>query len=281
MASFPIPEENTHHRMSSITCGLQNLGAVVSDLIPSHSQFRLNEAQTIHLDPYLRCISSEVPRGWLPSFGQESSAQSHLKRQGVGPGDLFLFFGWFRRVQRDGKTARWKYAPDAPDLHVLFGWLQIGAVLKVSDHRHWRDQYEWLDDHPHIQQPKPYASNNTIYIASSHLNIGGRSIKSLENTVAGGGVFDTFSEKQRLTYVGQQDQPVRRSLWKLPKWFMTADESGIHLLTYHRNPSRWRKIPNECEGVALQSVPKGQEFVLDLERVSSPEITPWLEGLFS
>ena len=45
-----------------------------------------------------------LPRepGWRPLFGQAGAAQTVLARAGVGPGDLFLFFGWFRQATRVG-----------------------------------------------------------------------------------------------------------------------------------------------------------------------------------
>jgi len=32
-----------------------------------------------------------------PIFGQINAAQSHLENNNVKEGDLFLFFGWFRK----------------------------------------------------------------------------------------------------------------------------------------------------------------------------------------
>ena len=36
-------------------------------------------------------------------FGQASSSQSELRNNQVGPGDLFLFFGWFKNYSEKGK----------------------------------------------------------------------------------------------------------------------------------------------------------------------------------
>jgi hypothetical protein len=56
-----------------------------------------------HLDPDL-CFQSLAtrPAGWRAAFGQSSAAQGHLKNQEVGEGDLFLFFGWFKRTEGSG-----------------------------------------------------------------------------------------------------------------------------------------------------------------------------------
>ena len=45
--------------------------------------------------------------GWRPLFGQEGAAETHLANQGVGTGDVFLFFGLFRPVEKAGDG--WRY----------------------------------------------------------------------------------------------------------------------------------------------------------------------------
>ena len=54
-------------------------------------------------------------------FGQAGSSQTELKNNSVGPGDLFLFFGWFKNFSIKGR-----------DLHHLFGWLQIKEIIEGS-----------------------------------------------------------------------------------------------------------------------------------------------------
>ena len=54
-----------------------------------------------------------------------------LKDLRVTVGDLFLFFGLFREAElRDSK---YRYAPGAPNLHVVYGWLQVGAIIPCAD----------------------------------------------------------------------------------------------------------------------------------------------------
>ncbi|MBI5075040.1 MAG: hypothetical protein HZB62_07730 [Nitrospirae bacterium] len=89
-----------------------------------------------------------------------------MKRQNVGQGDLFLFFGWFRRVLKSNDKLC--YDLDAPHIHCLFGWLQVGNVY----HPGAEDSIlpKWAFDHPHVQYAgEDYykrAKNNTLYIAS-------------------------------------------------------------------------------------------------------------------
>jgi hypothetical protein len=77
------------------------------------SRGRLGAADLAHHDPMFtaggRCL-----------FGQCGAAQTHLERQGVGPGDLFLFFGLFR----EGRV---------PPHHRIFGWLWVDSVIRTGD----------------------------------------------------------------------------------------------------------------------------------------------------
>ena len=92
-------------------------------------------------------------------FGQASSSQTELKNNNVGPGDLFLFFGWFKNFSANGR-----------DLHHLFGWLQIEKIIEGS-----KEIKRYLCEN-NIQHPHGYGdvsrfSNNTIYIALSLIHI--------------------------------------------------------------------------------------------------------------
>src|SRR5690606_8680372 len=103
--------------------------------------------------------------GWRPSLGQTGAAQSHLESQGVGPGDVFLFFGWFRQVERHRGT--WRFARNAPHLHVLLGWLEVGETLAIVDRREeCLARFPWIANHPHVANPEHYDNaRNTLYIA--------------------------------------------------------------------------------------------------------------------
>ena len=103
-----------------------------------------------HLDPDL--CATALPRlpGWRPIFGQTQGQLTHLMNCGVEPGDLFLFFGWFREVeeQTGGTLAK---ARAGQNRHVFFGWLQVDTIIDVgSNGRLAVEQYPWLHDHPHV-----------------------------------------------------------------------------------------------------------------------------------
>jgi hypothetical protein len=62
------------------------------------------------------------------------------------------------------------------------------------------------------------------------------------------------------------------SIWRLPQWF---NPRGRAPLTYHGKPTRW----TDCStSTRLQSVGRGQEFVLDVEQY--PEARGWVRSIF-
>lgn len=254
---LPIPSSHDAFQMQHLAVDDVDLSGLLSDL----SQGRHSLQTTIHLDPDLnRRPDLQLP-GWRPSLGQTGAAQSHLASQKVGIGDVFLFFGWFRQVEK--AQGRWRYARNAPHLHVLFGWLEVDHVLGVvTDRERALQQHPWIQNHPHVANPSHYThAANTLYLA--------RERSCLVPGIAGGGLFSHFREPLRLTAPGQS-----RSTWQLPRWFYpTANRQA---LSYHQRLDRWSLRPDSCE---LKSVAKGQEFVLQADKY--PESEGWLQAIIS
>lgn len=254
LLSLPIPRAREGLRYGDVRFGDGSLGPVVEDLTGG----RLGRDDRCHLDPDLRPGARQRTEGWRPLFGQSGAAASHLTNQGVEAGDLFLFFGWFRRARLvDGAL---EFAPGAPDLHVLFGWLQVGAVHPRPARR--RDELpRWMHDHPHTDPdwPRP---GNLLFSAAPELTVDGSS-----TGLPGGGAFERLSDGVVLTAEGES-----RSVWELPRslWRDDPDER----LTYHRRRDRWHLGE---ETARLRTVGQGQEFVIDLRR--SGELD-WLLELF-
>ena len=250
LVPLPIPDKQSPIRYQDITVAGQNLGMLASEL----TNGRTRADHFAHLDPDL--IESAHPRepGWRPIFGQVDAAQSVLAREQVGPGDLFLFFGWFRRATAAG--GRFRYVPGAPDMHVMWGWLQIDQVIPVDG----GEQPDWMSYHPHVASPR--GRSNTIYVARDKLSLAGHDLD-----LPGAGVFDQYDDGLRLT-----KQSSSRSVWSLPGWF--SPEGSRPPLGYHSDAGRWRP---DGERVDLQSAARGQEFVLDTR--SYPEAVPWLTDL--
>lgn len=112
-------------------------------------------------------------------FGQCQSAQGHLANEGIGPGDVFLFFGLFAR-------------PDGERHHRLFGYLEVEQVVPIAGAaRETLAPFDALD-HPHAIGM--HGTNDHIYAGP-------------------GGLAQTATDDLRLTVPGG---PL--TLWKRPHW---------------------------------------------------------------
>lgn len=259
MVSLPIPineTTSTNVQIKDLQFNGHDLAKVVSDLKG------ISADQYVHLDPDINYgILKNRPKDWGGAFGQVGAAQGHLRNNAIGKGDLFIYFGWFRKVEQ--VHGIWQFKKDAKDLHVIYGWLCVDEVNSIEGNvQNILAKYPWLIHHPHLMGTWNDESN-TIYIGS----------QSLPNTInkekSGFGVFDTIRNIQILTDTRQSN----RTLWKLPASFYP--KQGLNPLTY--NP-----VPNwEVEGdyALLKSASKGQEFILDIEKY--PDVNDWLKELFA
>jgi hypothetical protein len=259
LCSLPIPEPavNVHtKRYREITFGNLSLGTIIHNL----TQGEITGDAMAHLDPDLNVDSIARQANWKPVFGQSGAAERHLQNYDVKEGDVFVFYGWFRRVEQCAGVYR--YVRGAPDLHVIFGWLQIERRIAVDN---TVEIPSWALYHPHCnpQRTKKKDSDlDSIYIATDDLKLLNITINK-----PGGGVFHQLSPALCLTAPGKS-----RSIWRLPGWFYSeAEKAG---LSYHRDLRRW--TPEEGH-VLLRSVGRGQEFVLDCEE--HPEAVHWLSTL--
>ena len=252
---LPIPEsqpDSRSRRYTEIMMADYSLGTIVNDL----TKGKLRPETPAHLDPDLNFDSIPRPENWQPLFGQAGAAERHLQNQGVKQGDVFVFFGWFRQVEQ--VNGKYRYAFDAPDLHVIFGWLQIEQRLSVDN---LLSIPLWASNHLHCKQEK-YSSIDSIYMATDRLN--------LPNAVVdkpGAGRFKRFNPALCLTTPGKS-----RSVWQLPNWFHPNGKKST--LSYHHSLKRWTL---ENDYVLLNSVGRGQEFVLDCKEY--PESVDWLCSL--
>jgi hypothetical protein len=140
IVSLPIPSSQGRP-LGDLVAASGPLHRVVSDLTAG----RITASTRVHLDPDLQASSVERLPSWRPCFGQDSAAQQHLANQGVGVGDVFLYFGWYRQAELH--QGRWRYVPGSPDIHSLFGWLEVGDVLKVGDNpADLRARWPWIRD---------------------------------------------------------------------------------------------------------------------------------------
>jgi hypothetical protein len=262
LLSLPIPASSSPTRFADCRWGEQRIGGLVESLTGG----RVSAGHPTHLDPDLDQGARPREAGWRPAFGQTGAAQSHLAQHVIGAGDLFLFFGWFQEAELTAGGS-WRFKRNAPDLHVLFGWLQVGEVLRVgAQTAEFTRAYPWLEGYPHLRGE--WTVPNTVYLAAETLDVLADTNPELRG---GGGVFPTVSAARTLS---EPDQP-RRSSWRLPDWF-SPTEGGLSL-SYHDRADRWSRAPDGS--TRLQSVARGQEFVLTTDR--REDLSGWLSEIFS
>jgi hypothetical protein len=259
MLALPIPDTSSTIRYDALSWNGRNLGELVERL----TRGRQRRGSFAHLDPDLRAGLMPREPGWRAALGQEGASQSHLRNQGVREGDLFLFWGLFRRV---GEDLSWSGRP----FHAIWGWLQVARAADVS-----RDvlpavtseQWSWAATHPHVRVrdgEKVRREPNCLYVATERLSLPGLSRRS----ASGAGVFESFRPALQLT----ADPETKLSVWSLPACFSPGARSA---LTFHSSRDRWTP---HGERVLLETVGRGQEFVLDLD--AYPQAFDWIAALF-
>lgn len=169
--SLPIPTK----RRSSTRYGDLGLGETVARI----TRGRIGADHLCHEDPMFfdgRCL-----------FGQCGAAQSHLRRQGVGPDDVFLFFGLF---SEDGGRERH---------HRLYGYMRVDSVIEGASLSSGHPQIA-AAPRPHPHTIGEWNANNCLYAGPGRL--AGSADPRLRLTTAGG--------------------PLR--LWDVPAWLA---ETGV------------------------------------------------------
>ncbi|MEE4152887.1 MAG: hypothetical protein V2I27_01890 [Erythrobacter sp.] len=151
--SLPIP---CAKGTSPTTYGELGLG----DHAARASRGRLGAADPCHHDPMFLADGTCL-------FGQCGAAQTHLERQGVAKGDVFVFFGLFREE------------PGGEPHHRIFGYLRVEQVIALrlgapDELAKWR--------HPHAIAM--HASNDAIWQGEGR--IATRASAALRLSVPGG-----------------------------------------------------------------------------------------------
>lgn len=259
MISLPIPDKHSPTPYSIIRRDELAMADLVVDLGAKRGKPAklIEKTDLAHLDPDLDPGAVPRPVGWRPIFGQSGSALGHLTNEGVGVGDLFLYFGWFRPAEMVG--GHWRFVRGCDSFHALWGWLRVGSMHHV-DASLPTDMRRWADGHPHFHGPQ--AVNNTVIVAAEELVLGG-------HRLPGAGIFRSASHR-----ILTAPDATRRGLWRMPAWMRPAN--GNATLSYHGDPTRWTVVDDmTCR---LDAVAKGQEFVLATSRTDLLE--QWLGQVF-
>jgi hypothetical protein len=150
--SLPIPSGGH----SKTTYGALGLGEAAQQA----SKGKYGADDLCHHDPMFRADGSCL-------FGQCGAAQTHLERQGVGLGDVFVFFGLFREE-----------ASGEPH-HRIFGYLLVEEMIPLT-----QGAPQWLVDLGHPHALGMHAKNDVIYRGEGRT--AARASDALRLTVEGG-----------------------------------------------------------------------------------------------
>lgn len=239
--SFPIPSKKDFIKYSDLQL---ESNKTYYDLMQELNITKIKEKYICHLDPD---ISRDIyPRlsNWKGAFGQIDAAQGHLENQSISVGDLFLFFGWFRHTKYDDSKGKLVYY--GPSIHMIFGYLQIGEILKTVDET---IVPEWLKQHPHCSSDRVRNHSNTIYISTDNL--------SFNDNLSGCGNLQ-YNDNLVLTKKGYS-----RSKWELPDFFKDLQ------ISYHTQ--------NSWKSDYFDSAKIGQEFVIE----ENSKVEEWVHNLIN
>lgn len=153
----------------------------------------------------------------------------------------------------------YRFVRNAPDLHLIFGWLQVGRVHDIGDPL--PQDLQWVAYHPHLNFKEKF-KRNRVYIAAESL--------SFDSRLPGAGTFCRYDKVLRLTAPDKT-----RSWWLLPKWFFHNERT--RRFSQRQDDRRW--IP-DGDSVLFDSGGIGQEFVISADDYA-PDIFGWLRNLFS
>ncbi len=191
LLSLPIPD--TDRRVTTtyadISCNGMPYSEIIRQLLPERCGNMLKcerkrvalDTACCHVDPDIAYRynghgpDSPGPDAWRPAYGQMSAALKHLENHNVGKGDIFLFYGWFRRTEYagEGEGRRLRFISPAagadktatgadstatgadstatgadstaaaantaqdktPDKHVIYGYMEVKEVIHGHGYR--------------------------------------------------------------------------------------------------------------------------------------------------
>ena len=166
LLSMPIPVGGDPMSFRGLKYGSRTFRDLLLDLNPT---FNFGDC---HLDPDIdpkRHV--KLPCKWGAAFGQNNAASSYLLNTvGVESGDIFLFFGNFHAVELKGGGFRFirrtgKFHEDH-DLHVIWGYLQVGEIL--TDPEEIARRFPW---HPHAMPRRLGSSQNVLFLPRKRLSL--------------------------------------------------------------------------------------------------------------
>ena len=253
--SVPIPSTNDKYVYSDLEFQYENesiqeiLNGLTGKSIRSQSHKSCDYSDNIQFCHYDPLFMQEDGFEGI-ALGQAQNAEGHLRNQGIENGDIFLFYGWFKKVEKYNGT--WRYA-DSDDIHLIWSYMEIGdSVYLDSNEQQIKaiDQYPFLLKHPHTGSQN--GENNRIYLSRKYN-------------------YFSFDRKRCLTdtinYQG-------RSTWRLPLFFHQPDAFSF-----------LKEFVIDGDSTVVSFRGYGQEFVLNLDKVKldsdKTSITNYIDSIIN
>ncbi|MEM6965437.1 MAG: hypothetical protein AAF573_11770 [Bacteroidota bacterium] len=160
LISIPIPANDNEKGISysKIRYGENSYLELMEEL-----GVKIPKSKTCHFDPDLIKEAYDRKENWNGILGQQGAALTHLENQNVTKGDIFLFFGSFKRTYRNSNL---NFERDY-ERHIIFGYLIVSQIIKIEEAKN-----SIFEEHPHFQNQELFAPRNTVYIANSEEDYG-------------------------------------------------------------------------------------------------------------
>lgn len=238
LISIPIPSVNNEigTGYSEINYGTKSYLELMKEL-----GLKIPKDEDCHFNPDLILNATEREPNWTGIFGQNGYALTHLEKTPLEKGDLFLFFGSFKRTYHK-KTLQFERDNER---HIIFGYLIIDKIIKPQDD----PENVIFSSHPNFKNADHYKNCNTVYIAKDENGYG------------------TFKYRNELVLTREG---YSKSQWELPMIFHPKNGTQI---SRHSD----KNIEIREDKMLLNSVGIGHDFVIE----GNPEIEKWAKDLIA
>ncbi len=240
--SIPIPDKEGQFKYKDLNFKYQNesIDSILNDLTFQ----RINSGkkrECDYTDEKFHCHYDPMPiedQDFIGiAFGQQGTTEAHLRNQKIEEGDIFLFYGWFKKVEKN--DGRWQYIQESPDIHLVWSYMNVGVINHLDNNEKKEKtlkKYPFLLKHPHMETLYDN-KQNTIYLSKDYK------------------IFN-YDSKFCLTDLKKYKG---RSTWRLPACFNHPEAfSFIKKFDSDNN-----------QDVIISFKGRGQEFVLNLEKIKS------------
>lgn len=281
LLSIPIPDKDSRVKYKELECSYgryDNYARIMKDLYGSDQYCNMGA----HIDPDLDQKTLERDKGWRALFGPlYPRYATHLAvKTEVSIGDIFLFFGWFRKTIETEEGLRFDQNDDK-GRHVIFGYLQVGEIavgeearkhLKCRDAKQdnkWTDVETflkintWAKYHPHFPgKEKGDRKETFVLVASEELS---------DTKKPGAGVFKLpkDNDKESPLILTKNDETI--SKWRIDLPFVNEEKKELACKMSHHSQKSVKK-----KGY-FQSKSPGQEFVIE----ATEDVVKWAKKIIT